>query len=67
MFTVLHSLYGNYTETMTNNICYKNFFVNNGVMQISKEIANESLRLHSRVGVSDSDNIISLVQIFPLR
>ena len=52
---------------MTNDISYKIFFVNNGVMQISKEIANESLRLHTRVGVNDSDNIISLVQIFPLR
>ena len=36
-------------------------------MQISKEIANESLRFHSLEGVSDSHNIISLVQIFPLR
>ena len=51
---------------MTNSICYELlFFMNNGVMQISKEIANERVILHRRKGVSDSDNIISLVQIFP--
>ena len=37
---------------MTNNFCYKmQFSMNNGVMQISKEIANESVRLHRLEGL----------------